>query len=106
RRHAGLPAWYVRDVDDDAGTGLRAALDGRTGEAGRAKVLKPADPFAVLLRELEARLHEQLLEKGVADLDGGAPLLARFIELNAGEGGAMNAVTAGVGSDEHQKIAG
>jgi hypothetical protein len=57
----------------------------------------------VLLGELQAGLHEQLLQERVADLDGGTPLLRALVQLDAGEGGAVDALTSGLPEYESSK---
>jgi hypothetical protein len=51
---------------------------------------------SVRREDLQARLEQQLLHEGVADLHGGALLLALvLVELGARHGGAVDAVAAG-----------
>ena len=68
----------------------------------------PAIQSRVVVREVEAGLHEQLLEERVADLHGRAQLLEARVRVRArGEAGrAVDAVAAGVGADEHEDVAG
>ena len=41
----------------------------------------------------------------VADLHGGAPLLRALVQLDAGEGGAVDAVAPGVRADQQHRVA-
>src|SRR3989304_4761675 len=94
---AVLPA---PDVDLDAGVAARRALDERAREAGGAQVLQPDDPVAALLRQLHARLHEQLLQEGVAHLHRRPQLLLALLEGARGEHvGAADTVPGRVGAD-------
>src|SRR5439155_13155328 len=51
-------------------------------------------------------LEQALLEEGVADLDRGAPLLAGLVQLQGGEGGAVDAVATGGRTHQHEQVAG
>src|SRR2546425_3195344 len=61
-----------------------------------------------MMGEIEAGLHEHLLEEGVADLHGRAQLLEAGVRIGAGgeTGGAVNTVASGIGADEHEDVAG
>src|SRR5439155_20419300 len=67
RGHHWFPARHRVEVDDDAGPGSVRRLRGRTRETAGTEVLEALDEAA--LDELEARLDEQLLREGIADLD-------------------------------------
>ena len=105
RRHARLAPRHARDIDVDTGSGARGGLDGARGQPGRAEVLQALDPVAVLLRQFDAGLEQQLLHERIADLHGGAAVLGGVVQLHRGEGRAVDAVAAGVGADEHERVA-
>ena len=64
------------------------------------------DPVAVRLGQFDAGLHQQLLHEGVADLHGRATLVGALVELDRGEGRAVDAVATRVRPDQHQRVAG
>ena len=84
------------DVDRIAAAAASRRLDGRARQAGGAEVLE-ADERGVR-PQLQARLDEELLEEGVADLDDAPVRLARVGERR--ERRAMHAVAAGVGAEQ------
>ena len=105
-RHARLAPRHQRNVDLDAGVAARRALDQRAGQAGGAAVLQPDDPVGVLLRQLDAGLHQQLLEEGVAHLHRRPQLLLPRLEGARGQHvGAADAVAARIGADEDDRVA-
>ena len=101
--HAALAPGNVGQVDLDAGACVGRTLDGGGGEAGSAEVLHTDDHAQV--EHFEAGLHEALFEEGVAHLHGGAVFEGVFAEGVGGEGGAVHAVTPGVGADEEDGVA-
>ena len=103
-RHPPLSPRDAGDVHLDAAPTSVGQLGGRAGEPGRPQVLHGDDPRVA--GQGDADLHQALLEKGVADLDRGTSLTGGFVELDRGEGGAMDAVTAGVGTDQQDEVAG
>ena len=60
-----------------------------------------------MMGEIEAGLHQHLLQEGVADLHGRAQLLEAGVRIGAGgeTGGAVNTVAARVGADKHEDVA-
>ena len=99
RGHPLLAAGHLGHVDAEAGTAAGGGLQAGRGEPGATQILDAGVPVAVVLGEVDAGLHEELLHEGVADLNGGPALLGALVELDAGEGGAVEAVAAGVGAD-------
>ena len=86
---------------------MRAHSTDGAGEPGGAEVLQADDPVARVSEQLEAGLHQQLLEEGVADLHGRAQLFeARLESVRLAKRRAVDAVAAGVGADEHEQVAG
>ncbi len=81
----------------DADAALVRHFAGGGGEARRAHVLDGDD--GVLLHQLQARLDQQLLGEGIADLHGRALLIAFVVELGRRHGGAVDAVAARLRAD-------
>ena len=79
-------------------------LRGAAAQPGRAEILHR--DHARIAGELEARLHEALLEKRVAHLHRGAARCAARVEHDRREARAVDAVAAGVGADEEHEVAG
>ena len=76
---------------------------GAAAEPGRAKILHR--DHARITGELQARLHQALLEKWVADLHGGAARSTVHVEHHRSEARAVDAVAAGVGADKEHEVA-
>src|SRR5207248_4203268 len=102
--HALLPTADAIEIDIDAATAAVGQLAGGTRQSGSAQVLNGRD--AVELVELQAGFAEQLLEEWVPDLDRGTPGGRSFIHLHRSEGRAVDAVAAGVGTDQQHDVAG
>ena len=103
RRHAGLAARHCVEIELEAAAGARGHLDRRRGQARGAHVLDAHE--AVGLEELEAGFQQELLEKGIADLDGGALRRALLVELGGGHRRPVDAVAAGARADVDDGIA-
>ena len=73
-RHAALAARDALGVEDDPNSGALSHFNRGAGQAGCAAVLQALDPVAVLADEADARIHQQLFEERVADLDRGPAL--------------------------------
>ena len=105
-RHAGLAPRHQRHVDLDAGVAACGALDQRRGQAGGAAVLQADDPVGVVLGQVDAGLHEQLLEERVAHLHGRAaapPAPPRRCGRRARW--RRRCRRGRVGADEHDRVA-
>jgi len=98
RRHPELAAGHPVEVDQRARAAPRGGLRDRTGQPGGAEVLDP--DHCRLADQLLERLDEALLEEGVADLDRRAAFLRAVVQLEGGEGGAVDPVPTGVGADQ------
>ncbi len=103
RRHAGLALRYGVHVELDPDAALARHLDRRRGEAGGAHVLDRDD--RVRGHQFEARLDQQFLGEGVADLDGRALRFRILAEIGRGHRRAVDAVAAGLGADIDDRIA-
>ncbi len=86
-----------------ADAAARRHLGGRAGEAGGAHVLDRDDVAAS--DQLEARLEEELLGEGIADLDLGPPRLALLAQFLRGEARPVDAVAPGAGAHDEQHVA-
>ena len=96
-RHVGLALRHVVEVQLDADAALVGHLRRRGCEARRAHVLDRDDRIG--RHQLEARLDQQLLGEGVADLHGRALFRALVVELGRRHGRAVDAVAPGLGAD-------
>ena len=106
-RHGVLAARDFRYIDHEAGPPARGRFGAGCREPGRAEVLDARDPIGVVVGEVEAGLHEHLLQEGIADLHCRAQLLEARVGIGAGgkTRGAVDAVAARVGADEHEYVA-
>ena len=77
--HTSLTPGNAADVHPGSPARARRALRDRAGEPGRAQVLE--GHHAVQVPDLHAGFQQALLQEGVADLDGGPPLLRGRVEL-------------------------
>ena len=103
RRHAGLALGHFREVDLHSRAAAAGGLAGRAGEARRAHVLDAGD--GVGGEEFEAGFEEEFFFERVADLHGGAVLLALLGQLARGKGRAREAVAPGLGADIENGVA-
>ena len=100
--HAGLAAGHMVEVELDAEIALGAHLDRRRGEARRAHVLDRDDRAG--RHQFEARLEQQFLGEGIADLHGRALLLGVGLEGGRGHGRAVDAVAPGLRAEIDDRV--
>ncbi len=102
RGHSRLPRGDEREVDLDPHTTPRRHLGGGRGKPCGAHVLNRHD--VTRGDELEARLQQELLGEGIADLDLGPSLLAVVRQLLGRERGAVDPVPPSARSDDHEHV--
>src|SRR5580692_1104663 len=79
-------------------------LCGAAAQSSGAEILHRN--HARIAGELQARLHQALLEKWIADLDRRAARRAVGIEHHRREARTVDPITPGVGADEKNEVAG
>ena len=102
--HARLASRGAGNIDLDAAAASMRELGGAPAQPGRPEILHR--DHAWIASQLEARLHQALLEKRVADLHRGTARGALRIQHHRREAGPMDAVAAGVGAHQEHEIAG
>ena len=102
--HPCLAARRARHVDLDAAATPMRELRAAAAQSGRTEVLHGDHPRIAC--QLEARLHQALLEKRVAHLHRRAARGAGRVEHDRREARTMDAVTARVGADQQHEVAG
>ena len=103
RRHARLAPGDLRHVDADARAAFIGRLYRRRGQPGGSQVLESDE--TARLGELQTRLDQDFFEERVAHLHGGTELAVVLEAPRREAGGAVNAVTSGVGPYQHEEVA-
>ena len=102
-RHPALALGHEIEVEVGAQPALARHLEGRRGKAGGAHVLDGDD--GVGGHQLEARLDQQLLGEGIADLHRGPLRIDGIADRRRCHGGPVDAVAPGAGSHVHHWVA-
>ncbi len=98
-----LAARHEGEVDFSAAAAAGRDLGQRAGQPAGAEVLHR--DHRVRAVQLQAGLHQQLLEERVADLDRRPPLVAILPERGGREARPLDPVPAGRGADQQQGVA-
>ena len=93
----------LSQLDGHAELAARPHLAGGAGQPGRAHILNAQDSAG--LHDFQAGFEQKFFEERVAHLDVRAFLFGAFGELLAGHGGAVDAVSAGLGPDVEDRVA-